>query len=139
ACCQRQGSFRSSGHALGSAVGTLTPGTIGRMTLDGMLGENAIDSLAVLPNAGCGWWNDQIGWVPLSAVIVSLMREPFRYACPSKYRGMTPGTNSFSGIGCRSDASLVGIGSSSVGVCLKMLFASVASLRSLARIQPFWT
>jgi hypothetical protein len=33
-------------------VGTLTPGTIGRMTLDGMLGENVIDSVAVVP-AGC--------------------------------------------------------------------------------------
>jgi hypothetical protein len=38
--------LRRLGHA-GSPVGTLTPGTIGRVRLEGMLGENAIDSLAV--------------------------------------------------------------------------------------------
>src|SRR5437660_8000266 len=42
-------------------------------------------------------------------------------------------------MGCTSDARNVGIGSSSVGLCLKMLFELVASLRSLARSQPFWT
>ena len=38
--------MRRLGHA-GIAVGTLTPGTTGRMRLEGMLGEKAIDSLAV--------------------------------------------------------------------------------------------
>src|SRR6266516_2733849 len=52
---------------------------------------------------------------------------------------MTTGTSSFAGIGCTSDASIVGIGCSSVGFCLKMLLEVSASLRSLARIQPFWT
>src|SRR3954468_22039224 len=52
---------------------------------------------------------------------------------------MTTGTNSFAGIGSTSDASIVGIGCSSGGFCLKMLLEVVASLRSLARIQPFWT
>ncbi len=33
----------------------------------------------------------------------------------------------------------VGIGSIVVGACLRMLFDVVASLRSLARSQPFWT
>src|SRR5437868_4231338 len=36
-------------------------------------------------------------------------------------------------------AGNVGIGSSAVLNRLSMLFASVESLRSLARIQPFWT
>ena len=44
-----------------------------------MLGEKAIDSFAVLPS-GCVWPNDQIGCVPLGAAIVTLMREPARYA-----------------------------------------------------------
>src|SRR5438270_5909729 len=52
---------------------------------------------------------------------------------------MTTGTNSFAGIGCTSEASIVGIGWSSVGFCLKMLLEPVASVRSLPRIQPFWT
>src|ERR1700730_19402438 len=42
-------------------------------------------------------------------------------------------------MGSTSDASIVGIGWSRVGRCLKMLLELVASLRSLARIQPFWT
>jgi hypothetical protein len=33
-------------------VGTPTPGTIGRTRLDDLLGEKAIDSVAVVP-AGC--------------------------------------------------------------------------------------
>src|SRR2546430_16886301 len=52
---------------------------------------------------------------------------------------MTTGTNWLVGMGCTSDARKVGIGWSSVGPCLKMLFELAASLRSLARIQPFWT
>jgi len=58
-------------------VGTLMPGTIGRIRLDGMLDEKAIDSVAVVP-AGCVWLNDQIGCDPLGAAIVTLMREPAR-------------------------------------------------------------
>jgi hypothetical protein len=38
--------LRRLGHG-GKPVGTLPPGTIGRMRLDGMLGEKAIDSVAV--------------------------------------------------------------------------------------------
>ena len=74
--------MRRLGHA-GNAVGTLTPGTIGRVRLDGMLGEKAIDTLAV-PPSGCVWPNDQIGCVPFGAAIVTLMRDPARYAWPSK-------------------------------------------------------
>jgi hypothetical protein len=47
----RQGSLRRLGHA-GCAVGTLTPGTIGRMRLACLLGENLIDTFAVVPS-GC--------------------------------------------------------------------------------------
>src|SRR5919108_597961 len=49
---------------------------------------------------------------------------------------MTILANPLAGMGRTSLASMVGIGSSSVGVCLKMLFDFLASLRSLARIQP---
>jgi hypothetical protein len=48
----RQGSLRRLGHA-GCAVGTLTPGTIGRARFAGLLGENLIDTCAV-PLSGCG-------------------------------------------------------------------------------------
>jgi hypothetical protein len=58
-------------------VGTPTPGTIGRVRLEGVLGENAIDSVAA-PSAGCVWLNDHRGCVPLGAAIVTLMREPLR-------------------------------------------------------------
>jgi hypothetical protein len=61
----------------GRLVGTLTPATIGRVTLDGVLGENAIESLAV-PSSGCVCANDHTGCVPLGAEIVTLMREPLR-------------------------------------------------------------
>src|ERR1700747_1544241 len=50
---------------------------------------------------------------------------------------MTTGTNWPAGIGWF--AVKVGIGSRSVGSCLKMLVDLVASLRSLARNQPFCT
>ena len=56
-----------------------------------MLGEKAIDSLAV-PPSGSVCANDQIGCVPFGAEIVTLMREPARYAWPSKYRGIVTGT-----------------------------------------------
>ena len=54
-------------------VGTVTPGTIGRTRFDGMLGEKAIDSVAVVP-AGCVWLNDQIGCAPFGPAIVTLIR-----------------------------------------------------------------
>src|ERR1700736_4293599 len=108
------------------------------MRLDGMLGEKAIDSVAVVP-AGCVWLNDHSGCVPLGAAIVTLMRAPARYACPWKYSGMTTGTNWFAGMGSTLDARNVGIGWSNVGFCLNMFFVDLrSSLRSLARIQPFW-
>ena len=103
-----------------------------------MLGENAIETFAVALS-GCVSQNDHTGWLPFGAAIVTLMCEPARYACPWKYSGIVTGTNSPAGIGCTSDASIVGIGSSAVGSCANMLFEVVASLRSLARIQPFWT
>jgi hypothetical protein len=43
--------LRRLGHG-GTPAGTLTPGTTGRITLEGMLGEKAIDSVAV-PAGGC--------------------------------------------------------------------------------------
>ena len=61
----------------GSAVGTLTPGTIGSVRLDGMLGQNAIDSAAVVPG-GCVSPNDHTGSVPFGAAIVTRMCEPAR-------------------------------------------------------------
>src|SRR5438309_7773355 len=42
-------------------------------------------------------------------------------------------------MGAASASVNVGIGSSAVLGCLNMLFDVVASLRSLARSQPFWT
>ena len=83
----RQGSLRKLGHG-GKSVGTLTPGTTGRVRLDGIVLEKATDSLAVLPRAGCVSHaaevqpvigpNDQIGCVPFGAAIVTLRREPAR-------------------------------------------------------------
>ena len=52
---------------------------------------------------------------------------------------MATGTNWPAGIASTSSARNVGIGWSSVGLCLSMFAALVASLRSLARSQPFWT
>ena len=71
----RQGSPRSPGQG-GSGVGTLRPGTTGRIRLDGIPFENASVTLAlpfgfVSPNA-------QIGWSPFGAVIVTRIREPVR-------------------------------------------------------------
>jgi hypothetical protein len=72
----RHGSLRRLGQA-GNAVGMRNFGTIGSTKLDGMLGENAIDSVAV-PPAGSVCANDQTGCVPLGAEIVTLIREPGR-------------------------------------------------------------
>src|SRR6476661_974888 len=52
---------------------------------------------------------------------------------------MTTLTNCPAGMGDTSAAVNVGIGSSAVLSCLNMLLEFVESLRSLARIQPFWT
>src|SRR4051794_30608840 len=52
---------------------------------------------------------------------------------------MTTSTNRSAGIGATSAARSLGTGSSRVLGCLSRLFAVVASLRSLARIQPFCT
>jgi hypothetical protein len=71
----RHGSLRRLGHG-GKPLGTPAPETTGRMRLDGMLLENAIDTLAV--PVGSVSPNDQIGWVPLGAAIVTLIREPAR-------------------------------------------------------------
>jgi hypothetical protein len=68
--------LRKLGQA-GKAAGTLTPGTTGRLRLEGMVLEKAIDSVAV-PVGGCVSLNDQIGWVPFGAAIVTLIREPAR-------------------------------------------------------------
>ena len=64
--------MRRLGHA-GSPVGTVTPGTIGSVRLEGMLGEKAIDSFAVVP-AGSVWLNAHTGCVPLGAAIVTRPR-----------------------------------------------------------------
>ena len=71
----RQGSPLRPGHG-GSPVGTSTPGTTGRMSLDGMRFEWAIETVAC--PFGCVSPNDQIGWSPFGAVIVTRMREPAR-------------------------------------------------------------
>src|SRR5437763_10480179 len=52
---------------------------------------------------------------------------------------MTMGTKLRSGMGRTALAVARGIGSSRVGSCMNMFLAVVASLRSLARIQPFCT
>ena len=59
---------------------TLTFGTTGRMSWEGILRENAM--LTVARPFGLVWSKDQIGWSPLGAVIVTRMREPARYTCP---------------------------------------------------------
>ena len=61
----------------------MTPGTTGRVRLDGIVLENATDSVGV-PVEGRVSLNDQIGWVPFGAAIVTLIREPARYTCPWK-------------------------------------------------------
>ena len=60
----------------GSRVGTPTPGTTGRIRLEGIFSEKATDIFAV--PCGSVWTNDQTGWVPFGAAIVKRMREPLR-------------------------------------------------------------
>ncbi len=62
------GSLRRLGHA-GRGVGTCTPGTTGRMRLDGMAVEKAIDTVAF--PLGTVWPKDHTGWVPFGAEIVT--------------------------------------------------------------------
>jgi hypothetical protein len=70
----------------GSSVGTDTPGTTGRTSLDGMAGEYAIDTderVPFYPPCGCVSLKDQTGCVPFGAAIVTRIRERLRYAWPS--------------------------------------------------------
>jgi hypothetical protein len=57
-------------------VGTATPGTTGRIRLDGIFPELAIETLAVC--FGVVRLNDHTGWVPLGAEIVTRIRVPAR-------------------------------------------------------------
>jgi hypothetical protein len=57
-------------------VGTLTPGTTGRIRLEGVFRENSIDTVGV--PFGTVSPNAQIGWVPLGAEIVIRIRDPAR-------------------------------------------------------------
>ena len=75
-----QGSFRRLGHG-GSGVGTPTPGTTGSTRLEGIVVENAIDTLPL--GLGCVWLKDHTGCVPFGAAIVTRIRDPARYAWPS--------------------------------------------------------
>jgi hypothetical protein len=59
----------------GSAVGTLSPGTTGSTSRDGIFRECAI---AIRAPAPCANWKAQIGWSPLTAEIVIRIREPAR-------------------------------------------------------------
>ena len=42
-------------------MGTLTPGTTGRIRLDGIVFEKATQTFAVLPSAGLVWLKDHTG------------------------------------------------------------------------------
>ncbi|MHB1468447.1 MAG: hypothetical protein ACYCSI_03380 [Solirubrobacteraceae bacterium] len=61
----------------GWLVGTVTPGTIGRVRLDGMLCEKG-DRLGRRVAGGSVCPKDQTGSVPFGAAIVTLMRDPAR-------------------------------------------------------------
>jgi hypothetical protein len=53
------------------------PGTTGRIRLDGIDLEKAIETLAV-PPAGAVWSKDHTGSVPFGAEIVTRILVPFR-------------------------------------------------------------
>ena len=75
---RRVGTARCAGSGRpGRPVGTLTPGTTGRIRLDGILVEKAIDTRRGARSARVSP-NDQIGCVPFGAAIVTLIREPAR-------------------------------------------------------------
>ena len=57
-------------------MGTLTPGTTGSRSLDGICCERAIATVAV--PLGSVSPKAQIGWSPFGALIVTRMREPAR-------------------------------------------------------------
>src|SRR5262245_44024234 len=76
----RHGSPRSPGHG-GSGVGTDTLGTTGSTSRDGMLPPEAMVTSVVALGRVCE--NAQIGCAPLGAAIVTLIRDPARYAWPS--------------------------------------------------------
>ena len=62
-------------------AGTLTPGTTGSTMFDGIDGENCTETLAVPDGFVCA--NAQSGCGPPGAAIVTRIREPARYTCPS--------------------------------------------------------
>ncbi len=57
-------------------MGTVTSGTTGSTSADGICGEEAISTVAA--PVGTVWPNDQIGWAPLGAAMVTLIRDPAR-------------------------------------------------------------
>jgi hypothetical protein len=67
--------LRKLGHG-GSPLCTFTPGTTGRIRLEGIVFENAIDTFAA--PFGSVYLNDQTGCVPFGAEIVMRIREPAR-------------------------------------------------------------
>jgi hypothetical protein len=72
---RRHGSLRRLGQG-GRPPETLTPGTSGRISADGIRLENAIQTRA-LPE-GLGWLKDHTGWVPFGAAITTRIRDPAR-------------------------------------------------------------
>jgi hypothetical protein len=67
--------LRRLGHG-GIGVGALSPGTTGRIRLDGLERENRIDTFAG-PD-GMVLLNDQMGCVPFGAAMVTRIRVPAR-------------------------------------------------------------
>ena len=77
----RHGLLRRLGHA-GSPVGTGVA-TTGRIRLEGIFFEKAIQTFAVLPRAGLVWLKDHTGWAQFGAAIVMRTRDPARYSWTS--------------------------------------------------------
>src|SRR5438477_5055 len=65
----------------GGGLGPFTPRTTGSSRLEGIDAERAIATFAV-PDGSVSP-NDQIGWSPFGAVIVTRIRDPARYTWPS--------------------------------------------------------
>jgi hypothetical protein len=65
----------------GSVVRTLTPGTTGSTSLDGIDEEKAIETVPA--GFGSVWLKDHTGCVPFGEAIVTRMRDPARNAWPS--------------------------------------------------------
>jgi hypothetical protein len=72
----RQGSLRRLGQA-GCAEPMVTAGTTGRIRREGIFGEEATYTFAVVP-AGSVSSKDQTGWAPFGAETVTRTREPAR-------------------------------------------------------------